>query len=147
MRIVVDTNIVFSAILNTNSRMGSILLQPQSKLNFYTTDQLLTEIEKHRNKLKKLTSLSDVELSQLISITIRQIKFINARLIPGGIYQQAELLTDNIDVDDTEFVALAEHLKAKLWTGDKVLIKGLGQKGWNRFITTNELYNRAFVGK
>lgn len=118
MRIVVDTNIVFSAILNTNSRMGSILLQPQSKLNFYTTDQLLTEIEKHRNKLKKLTSLSDVELSQLISITIRQIKFINARLIPGGIYQQAELLTDNIDIDDTEFVALAEHLKAKLWTGD-----------------------------
>jgi len=124
--------------------MGSILLQPQSKLNFYTTDQLLTEIEKHRNKLKKLTSLSDMELSQLISITIRQIKFINARLIPGEIYQQAELLTDNIDVDDTEFVALAEHLKAKLWTGDKVLINGLTQKGWNRFIATNELFDMLF---
>jgi len=146
VKIVIDTNIVFSAILNANSRIASILLQPQSKLTFYTTDQLLTEIEKHRNKLKKLTSLSDVELSQLISITIRQIKFINAQLIPGEIYQTVKVLTETIDIDDTEFVALAEHLKAKLWTGDKVLIKGLGQKGWNRFITTNELFDKLFTG-
>jgi predicted nucleic acid-binding protein len=40
VRIVVDTNIVFSAILNTNSKIASILLYPKSKLNFYSTYQL-----------------------------------------------------------------------------------------------------------
>ncbi len=47
MRIVVDTNIVFSAILNTNSKISKIILQPKSKLNFYSTDQLQNEIAEH----------------------------------------------------------------------------------------------------
>jgi len=34
MRIVVDTNIAFGAILNTNSKIASILLYPKSKFNF-----------------------------------------------------------------------------------------------------------------
>ncbi len=36
MRVVVDTNIAFSAILNSNSRISKIILQPKSKLNFQT---------------------------------------------------------------------------------------------------------------
>ncbi len=41
MRIVVDTNIVFSSILNTNSRMFGIFLQPKTSLNFFSTERLL----------------------------------------------------------------------------------------------------------
>jgi predicted nucleic acid-binding protein len=55
MRIVVDTNIVFSAILNTNSKIAQILLQPGSRVNFYATEQLLKEIEEHKAKIKQLT--------------------------------------------------------------------------------------------
>ena len=33
MRIIVDTNIAFSAILNTNSKIGKIILHPKSKCN------------------------------------------------------------------------------------------------------------------
>lgn len=47
MRIVVDTNIAFSAILNTNSKIARILLQPKRKLNFYSTEQLSREIKQH----------------------------------------------------------------------------------------------------
>lgn len=146
MRIVVDTNVVFSAILNTNSQISKILLQQKSILNFCTTKRLLIEIERHRIKLLKLSSYSDMELSRVIAYVTSKINFINVQLIPRETYYKVKDLTANIDVDDTEFVALTEYLNAKLWTGDKVLINGLKQKGWSQFISTNELFEILLAG-
>jgi len=50
MRILVDSNIAFSAILNSNSKIGTIILYPKTQLNFYSTHQLLEEIEAHKEK-------------------------------------------------------------------------------------------------
>ena len=147
MKVVVDTNIVFSAILNTNSRISKLLIQPPRQLNFFSTKQLLIEIERHRSKLIKLSSYSDLELSRVIILTTSKINFISVQSIPKEIYQQTELLTANVDMDDTEFVALTEHLNVKLWTGDKVLINGLSKKGWNKFISTNELFEILLAGE
>lgn len=55
MRVVVDTNIVFSTILNTNSRISRIILQPKSSLNLYSTNQLEYELAEHWDKLKKIS--------------------------------------------------------------------------------------------
>ncbi len=79
MRIVVDTNIVFSAILNTNSQITKILLRPKSRLNFYSTDQLMSEIERHRNKIKRLSGYSDSELKKVTQFITTRIRFINVR--------------------------------------------------------------------
>ena len=140
MRIVIDTNIVFSSILNSNSKLARILLLPKSRFNFYSTEQLLAEIEQHKHKIKALTDFSDVELERIIKMITNKIRFINVRLISKENYQLAEALTKDIDEDDTEFVALTEQIKGKLWSGDKELQKGLIQKGWNKFITTDELF-------
>ena len=142
MRIVVDTNIAFSAILNTNSKIARILLQPKSRLNFYSTEQLLSEIEEHKEKIKKISNYSDYELDRIITLISNKIRFINLRLIPKESYEYAESLTKDVDIDDTEFVALTEHIKGKLWSGDKELQKGLNKKGWNKFISTDELFER-----
>ena len=128
MRIVIDTNIVFSAILNTNSKISKIILQPKPKLNFYSTDQLQYEIAEHWTKLKKIYKYSDIELHKTSTLIISKIKFISVQLIPRNLFIAAELLTSDIDIDDIEFVALAEHIKGKLWTGDKELIQGLKKK-------------------
>lgn len=147
MRIVVDTNIVFSAILNSNNKIAQILLQPKSKLNFYSTEQLLGEIKEHREKIKKISDYSDLELDRVVELVTKRIRFINVRLISKDSYQIAETLTQNIDIDDTEFIALTEHLRAKLWTGDKELLKGLKKKGWVKFISTEELNERIIRRK
>ena len=139
MRVVVDTNIVFSAILNTNSKISKIILQPKSKLNLYSSNQLKYELAAHQTKLKKISNYTEIELQRATLLIFSKIRFINAELIPVTLFTKAEKLTLNVDIDDTEFVALTEHIRGKLWTGDKELAKGLIFRKWNKLISTEEL--------
>lgn len=145
MRVVIDTNIAFSAILNTNSLLALIILQPKSRLHFYSTDLLSIEIEEHKDKLKRLAGFTDFELNKSISLVTSKIRFIDVHLIPSSVLINTQRLLADIDIDDTEFVALATHIRGRLWSGDKVLQNGLIRKGWTKFITTNELYQ--LIGK
>lgn len=140
MRIVIDTNIVFSAILNTQGKLSRIILQPKSQLNFYTTSFLYQELSKHKTKLISISKHSEIEFQRAFDLITQKIKIINFDLIPKKYYEIAYKLTSDIDENDIEFVALTEHIKAKLWTSDNALIKGLTKKNWNRIITTKELY-------
>jgi len=65
MRVVVDTNIVFSAILNTNSTIATVLIKPGKRVNFYSTEQLFSEIKDHKEKLKTLSNLAAFSLARL----------------------------------------------------------------------------------
>jgi predicted nucleic acid-binding protein len=140
MRVAVDTNIVFSAILNSNSLLAEILQYPKSGLHFYSTDLLLIEINEHKEKLKLISGLNETELNKSISTIFSKIRIINANLIPPNVFIEVENLVKDIDIDDTEFVALTSHIHGKLWSGDKTLLNGLKNKGWSKYITTNELF-------
>ena len=86
MRVVVDTNIAFSPILNTNSKISKIILQPKSKLNFYSTEQLEQELAEHWNKLKKISKYSEIELHKVVTLITSKIRFINVELIPRNLF-------------------------------------------------------------
>jgi len=78
MKIVVDTNIVFSAILSPKSKIVRILFQ-NSEVKFYSTNLLLAEIKKHKNKIIKLSSFSDEEFEQISNFINSRITFIDVR--------------------------------------------------------------------
>lgn len=100
---------------------------------------LKTELIKHQNKLLKLTKLSPQELDELQELITENITFIHEALLPEKTIIATEKLLMEIDINDTAFVALTKNLKAKLWTGDKELIKGLNNKKFKDVITTGEL--------
>ncbi len=139
MKVVVDTNIVFSAILNSHSRIGQIILHSGNSITFYSPKYLQLEIQNHFLKIKKITNLCEPEIQELIQILYTKIHFISEELIPKEIIEKADSLTKNVDYDDVMFVALSLHLGCKLWTGDKTLISGLNQNGFTSFISIQEL--------
>ncbi len=142
MKIVVDTNIVFSAILNSQSWIGQILLHSDKSIKFYSPHYLQVEIQNHFQKIKKITKLSDFEVNELIEILYTKIHFISEEFIPKQFLITADELTKNVDFDDVMFVALSLHLNCKLWTGDKTLSNALIQKGFKKFISTHELIEK-----
>lgn len=141
MKFVVDTNIIFSAILNTNGKIGDLLLNSTEILEFYTCDTLSTEINNHYTKLKDISGLTDEQLDVSSRLIISRLNFINEAIIPFENWQKSANLVREVDMDDIAFVALSEFLQVKLWTGDKKLIKELAKKGYLNFITTDELFN------
>jgi predicted nucleic acid-binding protein len=138
-KIVVDTNIVFSAILNSGSKIGKIILHSKKHFQFYTCDFLKVELLKHRTKLLKLTKLSPAGLDELEFLILKNISFINEGLIPEQTLIETEKELMDIDLNDTPFVALSKHIKAKLWTGDKALTEGLQRSNFIETLTTFEL--------
>jgi len=139
MKIIVDTNIVFSGILNQNSRIGELLISEQRYFDFYSCYYLQIELNNHYKKLATISKQSIHKIVEIEKLVTRNIKFIDERLIPRPIILDSEELVENVDFDDVMFVALSKYLNAKLWTGDGKLIKGLKSKGFNQIITTVEL--------
>ena len=145
-KIIIDTNILFSALLNTDSRIGQILINGKRYYNFYAPEYIREEIIEHKDKIKTIAKLSDDDFIELYELILRNITILNHTLIPTNIYKKAEHLCETIDMDDTIFVAVAEFTRGKLWTGDKKLLNGLSEKGYKRLIKTEEIY-REFISK
>jgi predicted nucleic acid-binding protein len=141
MKFVIDTNIVFSAILNSEGKNGSLIMTSHEIFEFYACEKLRDELTKHHDKLLELSKLSEDQLNQSIYQITNSIIFIEESIIPFEIWLKAANLVRDTDMNDIAFVALSEFLGIKLWTGDRLLMKGLAKKGYTNFITTNELYN------
>ena len=74
-----------------------------------------------------------------MNLFLNKIKIIKPEFIPKNIYLNTFELTHDVDIDDTEFVALTDYIDGLLWSGDKELKKGLELKGWKKFVSTATL--------
>ncbi|MCD4773359.1 MAG: hypothetical protein K8R41_08270 [Bacteroidales bacterium] len=139
MKIIVDTNIVFSGILNQKSRIGKILISEQKYFDFYSCYYLQTELINHYPKIVNITKKSSEIIVEIEKYVTKNIKFINEIIIPKNFLIESEKLVKDVDFDDILFVALTKYLNGRLWTGDKQLIKHLKMKGFTQIITTQEI--------
>src|SRR3989304_6438517 len=131
-KIIIDSNIAFSAILNVNSRIGQVLINGYKYYDFYAPEYIRYEIFEHQDKIKDLANLSDNEFLATYELIIRKITILNHTILPIKFYKEALDICKSIDIDDSVFVAFTEYTRGKLWTGDKKLVKGLTEKGFKR---------------
>ena len=138
-KIIVDTNIIFSCLVNSQGTIGDLISNSENILEFYSNQYMRFEIRKHWKKLQKISKLGDLELETANFKMLTKLTFINEELIPQSDWEKAEVLVADIDIDDTDFVALTRYLKASLWTGDKPLYEGLKTKRFRTVYNTQDM--------
>ena len=139
MKVLVDSNIVFSAMLNPESSIGDIILNSQDTFSFYGCEYLREEINNHKAKILKIAGYDEREYDEVEFLVYKQIDFFSESTIPFEFWKKAADLVRDVDMDDISHVALSLFLDIKLWTGDKLLIGGLTKKGFKNIVTTQDM--------
>jgi len=130
--VVVDTNILFAALLNSRSRTRELLFADKG-LTFACPRFLLVELFKHKERIVAATQLSEDDLLEALNALLARVHFVDEAIIPLGTWLEARRLCCEIDVKDTPFVALTIHLNARLWTEDQELKSGLRERKFGLF--------------
>ena len=139
MKIIVDANIVYSGILNSNGKIGDLLINSQKYFKFISPEFLRHEI---RSKYEKIASASGMSLESVMEteyLVCKDINFISEEQINHEFWDEAFDLVKDIDMKDIQYVAFAKQFKCKIWSGDKRLTNGLSSKGFDKIVTTNDL--------
>lgn len=137
MKIVVDTNIIFSGLLSTHGTISDLLLNSSETFTFFAPSYILEELKKHRKKLLSVSGLSETSLDILKFHLLKKVDMIDLESIKSSTWDKAMELVKDVDEFDAPFIALALELDCPLWTGDKKLINGLSKKGIDWILTTD----------
>jgi predicted nucleic acid-binding protein len=140
VKFIVDANIVFSGLLNTNGKIGDLLVHSKKYFDFIAPDFLRAEIKKHYQKIIRISGLTIEQIQEAEFQIYKDIIFISEEQIKTSSWVAAEKLVFDVDPKDISYIAFSKHFKCKIWTGDKALVQGLKKKNFNRFITTDELF-------
>lgn len=142
MVVVVDMNILFSAVISPDNRIGEIIAHPAPPFEKISCYYAFVELFKHQPKIIKYAKRPQNEVLDILYTVLRQIDFVNETLIEQEYWKEAERLTIGIDAFDISYVALALQTDGWLWTGDKKLTTHLKMMGFSRIISTGELFEK-----
>jgi predicted nucleic acid-binding protein len=101
--IVVDTNIVFSALHAPDSLTRQMLLSLPKR--FVTCNFLFVEVFKHKERIFKNSRANDDEIYDYLEKVLQRIHFFNEELISTESYFSAYHFCKDVDLKDIPFVA------------------------------------------
>ena len=99
--IVVDTNIIFSALVNKHSKIATFLLEPKHALVMPKFG--FVELFKHKEKICKISKHSPDEILEILYELIRHIEFFDENSISVTALQSAWQLVKDVDPKDMLF--------------------------------------------
>jgi predicted nucleic acid-binding protein len=140
MELIIDSNIIFSALLKADAPELEIIENTYKNISY--CQKSTVEMFKYKEKLVKFSRLAEEDILSNYYRVLRNLRVIFERDIPADARKLAYRLCKDIDPKDTVFVAAAIFMEAYLWTGDKKLIYGLAKKGFTQTVRTADLINK-----
>jgi predicted nucleic acid-binding protein len=122
MLIVVDANVIFSALLSKDSKAFDIFAVNRifGVFEFVAPEYLFYEIDKRRDKIMSLTKLSKKELEDIFSFLKGEIEFVSMDEFKDKSHEAKQLVQHE---KDAPYIALALKLICPVLSGDKGLKK------------------------
>ncbi|PIN75091.1 hypothetical protein COV18_05030 [Candidatus Woesearchaeota archaeon CG10_big_fil_rev_8_21_14_0_10_37_12] len=117
MELVIDANIIFSALIKDSYTRYFLLFSNHS---FCVPEFVFEEINKHILEIKEKTGLSQPEIKEILFNILTHSKI---NIIPFEEFQNLKDQAAGIspDPDDIHYVALALKQKCAIWSNDKKL--------------------------
>jgi len=131
MKIIIDSNILFSALRGKNSKTRDKIMNSSDK--YYAPNFLIGEIFKHKDRILNKSKASAEETLEFLVKILSRVNFVSEDSISTGNFIAAYRLCKGVDDKDTPFIALSLELGYELWTRDEKLKTGLLKKGFDNF--------------
>jgi len=134
MKLVVDANILFAALINEGSTAELLI---SDKLQLFAPEFLFEEFSKYEELILKKTHRSNEDFNQFLELLKDQITIVPKKEITPFI-DKAEKMSP--DPKDTIYLALALALKSNVWSNDKKLKEGQNKVN---VLSTEELIEKT----
>ncbi len=119
MLLVVDANVVFSALLKGGKTLDIFLLnRGYKRFEFVAPEFLMVELKNHADEIVRRTGLSIGKLGKVLTFLEKEIEFVPFEDFTE-MYEEAEQISP--DPDDVQYFALALKLKRAIWSNDRAL--------------------------
>jgi predicted nucleic acid-binding protein len=129
--VVVDTNVLFSALLGSSSNFAHSILTTDH--SYWICESIIVELFKHKEKIVQHSRLSEDDIARLYYRLLDRLNIFKEALIELPYRQDAYRLCKGIDETDAPQVALTMQLGGLLWTGDQKLKRALRDQGFDQF--------------
>ncbi|MEK6824658.1 MAG: PIN domain-containing protein [Nanoarchaeota archaeon] len=120
MFLVVDINVIFSAILGIGNSSNIFKLNAQKKkYEFIAPEFLYIELGKYTSEIAQRTSYTLKEAEKALIFIERQIKFIQENIFQDKVEEARMILKGH--EKDVPYLALALKFNCNIFSGDKIL--------------------------
>ncbi len=114
MKLVLDSNIIFSALIKKSTTRDIIL---SDIFDLYAPEYIFSEITKHKELLLRKSKLDEGGLDSLLLLLQKHIHLSSKEIYDRKMALAEDILKD-IDITDSPFLALALSLDCSIWSND-----------------------------
>jgi predicted nucleic acid-binding protein len=114
MKLVLDSNIIFSALIKKSTTRDIIL---SDIFDLYAPEYIFSEITKHKELLLRKSKMDEGELDALLLLLQKHIHLASKEKYNRKMALAEDILKD-IDITDSPFLALALSLDCSVWSND-----------------------------
>lgn len=133
MKLVVDANPIFSALMKGEFTLSLIFWLKESGFEFFTCQEVFDEIKENKSQILKYSQFSSEEIDFILELLLEVIE-VSKKEEYGKFLPEANKFCS--DKEDLPYVALSLRLsKTPIWSNDKRLKEELSKAGIKVFST------------